>query len=141
MLNTPRYTTALMPSALRKAEKSRSVRRNIKNPQAAATTNCKKTITFASIRTAKMPVVTIWQANSRAQPRVSRSPIWKEMPLERFTDKMPMPIRHKKEERIYLVPGFFLLTAHHKNGTITTLAAVMKALLEGVVYCSATVCT
>ena len=90
--------TAPMPSEERKEEKSPSVNKKAKNPQTAATANCKNTITFASIFSAKMPVVTIWQANKKAQPSVIKSPILKAKPSEKLIDRMPMPSRHRKEE-------------------------------------------
>ena len=80
-----------------------------------------------------------WQANSRAQRSVSKSPSLNEIPVEKLNDKIPIPSRHKKEEIKILRLGRFLLMIHHKNGTITTLDAVMNALLDGVVYCNPTV--
>ena len=112
---------------------------NIKKPQTVATANWRKTTTFASIFWARIPVAIIWQANKKAHSRVSRSPTFKENPCEKSTDRIPIPIRHKKEETKILMLGRFLLIIHHKNGTITTLDAVMKALLDGVVYCKPTV--
>ena len=54
---------------------------------------------------------------------------------------MPIPTKQDSEQSTSRRVGRFLRTSHHKNGTMTTLAAVIKAFLEGVVYCRPTVCT
>ena len=128
-----------MPLAEPNAPKLRSVSIKVINPKTVATANCKNTTTLASIFCARTPVVIIWQANSSAQSSVSKSPSLNEIPVEKLNDKIPIPSKHKKEEIKILRLGRFLLMIHHKNGTITTLDAVMNALLDGVVYCSPTV--